>query len=408
MKYSHSIFLAALLAALVSGWCSSKQSGGLPQPSPLANQGAPQRLKVETEKEVTFYPTYAFKDAQGWNINLRGLVHKDEPLANRGLEVFSKCTEAEKNNFRARTADLLDDEKNNEEVFIKFDSDPEDKPYKSPRGGADGIVKLSFVLSDDQATRLLAQQNSSNGWLTYRAVSREHTGLGRVRLIQPDPNGVSLVSDIDDTIKITEVPAGRNIVLRNTFCLDFKPVLEPDMAAKYKELGDIPIHYVSGGPEQLFGPLYDYLITGDGRFPEGTIHLKWFPKPKSREAIENFINAVDSSLNVTYKHKLDTITTLMDKFPDRKFILVGDSGEIDPEVYNEVRTKRPAQVKEIWIRDVINDNALNAFRVAGITIIPVNPPVCVDKKHFDHLSEKIKEKYPTQTYRRNTTPPCGP
>ena len=323
------------------------------------------------------------------------------------LGAFNKCSEAEKANFRTRSADLLDDEKDNEEVFIKFDSDPEDKPYKSPRGGSDGIVKLSFVLSDEQATRLLAQQNSSNGWLTYRAVSREHTGLGRVRLIQPDPNGISLVSDIDDTIKITQVPAGRDIVLRNTFCLDFKSVLDPDMAAKYNALGDIPIHYVSGGPEQLFGPLYDYLITGDGRFPEGTIHLKHFPKPKSREAIENLINAIHSSLDVTYDHKRDTITALMDKFPDRKFILVGDSGEIDPEVYNEIRKRRPAQVKEVWIRDVINDNALNPFRLEGMTVIPVNPPVCVAKKHFDHLDEKMKEKYPTQTYRRNTSPPCG-
>ena len=81
MKHNHSIFLATLLAALVSGWCGSKQTGGLPLTSPFANQGAPKRLKVETEKEVTFYPTYAYKDAQGWNINLRGFVHKDERFA---------------------------------------------------------------------------------------------------------------------------------------------------------------------------------------------------------------------------------------------------------------------------------------------------------------------------------------
>ena len=32
--------------------------------------------------------------------------------------------------FKARTTDLLDESKNNEKVIIKFDSDPEDKPYE--------------------------------------------------------------------------------------------------------------------------------------------------------------------------------------------------------------------------------------------------------------------------------------
>jgi hypothetical protein len=312
-------------------------------------------------------------------------------------------------NFRSRTADILDDDKTFEKVIIKFDSDPDDKPYELSKSGSDGIVRLSLVFSNEKATQLLQKQTSSNGWLTYRAVSGKHTGLGRVRLIEPDPNGVSLVSDIDDTIKITGIPAGKDTVLRNTFCVDFKPVRDPDMAMKYKQVGDIPVHYISGGPEQMFGPLYDYLITGEGGFPEGTFHLKFFPKNFfSSETTKNLIDFINSSLEVTYQHKLKEITTLMERFPDRKFILVGDSGEIDPEVYYEVRKRKPAQVKEIWIRDVLNDDAVNHFRLEGMTIIPVSPPVCVENKHFDHLVAKIKEIYPTKTYQRNTAPPCGP
>ena len=311
-------------------------------------------------------------------------------------------------NFRFRTADFMDDDKTLETVIIKFDSDPDDKAYQLHRSKSDGIVTLNLVLTDQRAQQLMQSQASSNGWLTYRAVSAEHTGLGRVRLIAPDPNGVSLVSDIDDTIKITGIPAGKDIVLKNTFCVDFKAVRDPDMAMKYKEVGDIPIHYVSGGPEQMFGPLYDYLITGAGGFPEGTFHLKFFPKTGfSRETTSNLINFVKSGLNVTYAHKLKEITKLMERFPDRKFILVGDSGEIDPEVYHTVRTMRPAQVKEIWIRDIINDDALNHFRLEGMTIIPVNPPTCIESKHFEHLAAKVKEIYPTKTYQRNMASPCG-
>jgi hypothetical protein len=395
--------------------CSARSENAGPKPietpSPQAtptNPAASPRPKVLTGKEVTFYPTYGYKDTKGWNINLRGWVHEDRPRLHQLLERFSKCNEAEMDNFRSRTADFMDDDKTFEKVIIKFDSDPDDQPYELSRSGSDGIVRLKLLLTEEKAAQLLEKQGSLNGWLTYRTVSAKHTGLGRVRLIAPDPNGISLVSDIDDTIKITEIPAGKDIVLRNTFCIDFKPVREPDMALKYKAAGDIPIHYVSGGPEQMFGPLYDYLIAGEGGFPEGTFHLKFFPKTAfSPTTTRNLVEFVKSGLNVTYEHKLKEITTLMERFPERKFILVGDSGEVDPEVYYTVRKRRPAQVKEIWIRDIINDAALNDFRLEGMTIIPVNPPVCIESKHFAHLAAKVKEIHLTKTYQRNMAPPCG-
>src|SRR5437660_5243561 len=94
----------------------------------------------------------------------------------------------------------------------------------------------------------------------------------------------------------------------------------------------------------------------------------------------------------------------MERFPDRKFMLVGDSGEIDPEVYSEIKKKRPAQVKEIVIRHVINDDLVNHFRLAGMTVIPVNPPICVEDKHFKNLLAKMKQFHP-ETYNRN--PACS-
>ena len=208
------------------------------------------------------------------------------------------------------------------------------------------------------------------------------------------------------TIKATEVPAGKDTVLHNTFCLDFKRVVVPDMAAAYKELGDIPVHYVSGGPEQMFGPLYDFLITGPGAFPEGTFHLKFFSSHPSPESTNKFMDFLGDSLGETYKHKLNEITELMNRFPERKFILVGDSGEIDPEVYSEIRKQRPAQVQEIRIRDLINDNVVNNFRLTGMTVIPVNPVVCVDDKHFEKLLEKMAEHH-TAKYVRNPACPTS-
>ncbi|MFY9622420.1 MAG: phosphatase domain-containing protein [Pyrinomonadaceae bacterium] len=403
--HPHLAFLVLLMAALSSGWCGNRQPL-LPTPPP-AQSAAPARLPVQTEKEVTFYPTYGYRAGPNWNTQLRGWVHEDRKNRAEGtvkiLKLVAKCNDAEVTTVRSRSADFADDNKTSEKVLVKFDSDPDNKAYEFTESDGDGIVKLDLVLTDDQAKRLLEQQHSPNGWLTYRAISKDHTGLGRVRLIERDPNGLSLISDIDDTIKLTEVPAGTGTVLRNTFCLDFKSVMVPDMAAAYKELGDIPVHYVSGGPEQLFGPLYDFLITGPGTFPEGTFHLKFFSSHPSLESTSDLMKFLGSSLQVTFDHKLSEINALMDKFPERKFILVGDSGEIDPEVYNEIRKNRPAQVQEIRIRDLINDNVLNNFRLTGMTVIPVNPVVCVDDKHFDKLLEKIG-KHHTEKYVRN--PAC--
>jgi len=69
------------------------------------------------------------------------------------------------------------------------------------------------------------------------------------------------------------------------------------------------------------------------------------------------------------------ISEIMQRFPERKFILVGDSGEKDPEVYREIKKKFPNQVQEIKIRDVVNDREKNKSRLEGMTIIEAVFPV---------------------------------
>lgn len=53
-----------------------------------------------------------------------------------------------------------------------------------------------------------------------------------------------------------------------------------------------------------------------------------------------------------HDHKSIYIQQIMDTYPQLAFILIGDSGQHDPEVYSEIVTQRPQQVKAIYIRDV--------------------------------------------------------
>jgi hypothetical protein len=373
------------------------------------NEEPPEIIPPAAGEGVTFFPTYGYREETGWRMHLRGWVHENRTwpaplITSLGMQT---CMEDELPTFQLRTDDFLDDDKSLETVVVAFDGDPEGKQYTFALSKADGITELDLTLPDATARQLLAAQNSEE-WLTYRAVPSDHTGLGRVRLIEPQ--GVSLISDIDDTIKVTHIPAGKPTVWKNTFCRDFSHV--SDMHARYEDLGEMPVHYVSGGPEQIYGALYDYLITGAGSFPEGTFHLAFYPKnllsPETLNNAERLIAralelTAETSLNTTFAHKVRVITQILDHFPQRRFVLAGDSGEGDPEVYRAIRQARPQQVDRIWIRDLANDNRDNAYRLEGMEIIAVEPEICMDDQHRDKLSTFLKDHYPSGDYTKSKT-----
>jgi phosphatidate phosphatase APP1 len=86
--------------------------------------------------------------------------------------------------------------------------------------------------------------------------------------------------------------------------------------------------------------------------------------------------------DVTLDQKVRQITQIIEHFPDRDFILIGDSGEADPEVFNLIRQVYPGQVKEIKIRDVVNARELAPERLEGMTVIPA-PTVEPGVSQFD-------------------------
>jgi phosphatidate phosphatase APP1 len=57
------------------------------------------------------------------------------------------------------------------------------------------------------------------------------------------------------------------------------------------------------------------------------------------------------------RYKPGVIEPLLRKFPKRQFVLVGDSGEKDPEIYGALARKHPDQIQRIFIRDVTGESA---------------------------------------------------
>jgi phosphatidate phosphatase APP1 len=354
--------------------------------------------------EVTIYPTYGFQQGTEWIIPMRGWVHQNRRLPDDLIFELAQfivgCDDAETSNFAARFDAFSDDSRSKQTVTIQFDSDNEKHTFLM--SDLNGLIESTVRVSIANAQTLLRQQNSQDNWLSYTVISDGHRGQGRVQLIEPQ--GVSLVSDIDDTIKVTEVPAGKNVVLKNTFCRDFVSVKQ--MIKRYKALENTTFHYVSGGPCQLYQSLSEFLAS-EG-FPDGTFHLKYFPKNfLAGDTRSLLIDSIAGSLGRTYDHKVEQITRLMERLPGRDFVLVGDSGEVDVEVYLRIKELFRTRVKEIWIRDVVNDEAVNNFRLKEVSqIIKAEQIVCPTAEHHEKLAVVIQRDRQVP-YAKNDLPPCG-
>ncbi|KAF9126518.1 hypothetical protein BGW39_006565 [Mortierella sp. 14UC] len=205
-----------------------------------------------------------------------------------------------------------------------------------PGGHFDGILRMSS--GEVNAHR---SKDSDAGHLRFLKLHAHHADMpdpchGVANLI--DSEGVSIISDIDDTIKETNVTAGARIILRNTFLKDMMEV--EGMASVYKRWWNqgAAIHYVSNSPWQLIPSLLEFFHAH--MFPPGSAHLRLHD------------NVLKTYFTAPGENKRRCIREILTDFPDRKFILVGDSGEIDMEIYTEMALEFPVQVVKIFIRDI--------------------------------------------------------
>lgn len=336
-------------------------------------KGAEELLK--RDKEVIVYPTYGYRkpgEEGMWVIPVRVWVNKARrlPIPDEVVGVFANdmghLSPEDIGRLRSRLAHFVADDDSREAVTVTFDEDPE-KGRKYPLSGltdANGLILDELHLPDEKARVLLAEQKSAGGWLSFKAAAEGFEGAGRARLIEPE--GLSVISDIDDTIKVTEVPAGKPIVLRNTFLRGW--VAAEGMDARYRAFGDeVMFHYVSGSPWQLYKLLGEFVR---GTYPEGAFHMKDVRKNLlERESWEDFKNFACNDL-ATFEQKVGQITRIMLNLPRREFILVGDSGEKDPEVFREIRKTFGGRVREIFIRDVVGErDKTDSDRLEGMSVI---------------------------------------
>ena len=172
--------------------------------------------------------------------------------------------------------------------------------------------------------------------------SAPSTGSASEILLPPASAEYGVISDMDDTVLQSEVTkllrAARLMLLENAKTrLPF-----PGVAAFYRALAlgvgdaarDNPIFYVSNSPWNLYGVIADFL-TGQ-ELPAGPILLTdWdFGRPPR-------------------DHKVTAIGEILATYPNLPFLLVGDSGQEDPEIYSDLVRRYPGRILAVYIRNVV-------------------------------------------------------
>lgn len=187
-------------------------------------------------------------------------------------------------------------------------------------------------------------------WTTYTAEVEggSKTSEGRVQLL-PESAQRIIISDIDDTVietgaaqlwQMVKTTLLENVHTRKIFpgVSEFYTSLQNGVTGAEQN----PIFYVTSSPWNLRAFIMKVFKA------RGTPHGPAFMTDWGLSETK-FIKAGHG------EHKLAAIKEVLSTYPDLPVVLIGDSGEKDPEIYTEIVEGHPGRIEVIFIRDVSGD-----------------------------------------------------
>lgn len=331
---------------------------------------------IDRDENVIFYPSLGLHLSQGNpKIEIRGRIFEERRFVSDLTGAALKLAGVNNTNALDELLGPLADQEQAVRLFKErirhflldgerreqFDIDVAGQKVTSPQSdsqGFFGIAKPWFSLPAAAITTHL--QGNANPWVKYSARSNDgsRSFAGTSKLLQGQ--GVTVVSDIDDTIKDSDVPHPKELLV-NTLFRPFRHT--PGMPETYRawEQKNAQFIYLTNSPYQLFEPLHDYL-QGVVRYPEGAYYMRHVGLDDLKQSIDKLL-AVDSLIRNRENPKKHNLIPILEAFPRRKFVLVGDSTESDAEIYVDLyqgknfpegfKEKAYAdRIERIYIRDV--------------------------------------------------------
>jgi phosphatidate phosphatase APP1 len=305
------------------------------------------------DETVALFPALGHWSASGqtWQIPVHGEVyaHGRVGLGKRFLlKLLQRAMKApdadlQTDLFRARISRFLANDCKGRVVSVRCGDDASITTKKSRSNGHFfGTLNVPAgaigPVTDGSLTDAVSGQAAQVELEVLRPGCGERLATGQAYLLPS--RGLSIISEIDDTLKHSHV-ACKQSLLANTFLRQFEPIAGMSELFRGWEAGGAAFHYVSSSPWQLYRHLTEHL-TEQG-FPDGSYHLRAF------RLRDHLIRRI---LMFRRSGKAAVIRGILQTFPDRRFVLVGDSGEIDPEIYGAMARKFPRQVAGIYIRQM--------------------------------------------------------
>ena len=296
---------------------------------------------IAKDEHVVFFTTHTWFDdhSKTWQVPVHGWVYELEDrkvIRAMFAEVLDrkyglKKDAATEDNFTYRTKLLTADNEKGKRIVVNLFGERYVLPKSEPNG------HFQAILSVPETSINLAKDIRVPFKLVLRP-NDERVFEGQSLVV--GDQGISVISDIDDTVKLSYVTDHKKL-FESSFFKDFLPVEGmPELYQKWYKQG-AKFHYVSSSPWQLYEPL-DEFMQNHG-FPEATLSLKMI-----RFKDETFFNLFKSAT----KTKPQAINAIIKRYPNRKYILLGDSGEKDAQVYAQIANQHPDKISKIYIRNV--------------------------------------------------------
>ncbi|KAM5530286.1 hypothetical protein V8D89_013382 [Ganoderma adspersum] len=283
-------------------------------------------------------PSYANYSGNDWNLRFYGLAYKLPNISTSDLDSIinglstNNLNSTQQQLLQNRTQDLASIPIPNANLTATVTANGSSVTNSSgiqlttadDVGEFDQFVTVPGLGSNDSSAVQVVQTGIANV-----------TGPGNGTVILVPSRGISVVSDIDDVLRITKVYVP-NQGLYNSFVQPYVNVPGiPELFEKWsKSLPGAAFHYDTTTPLQLTRTYVDYLFSN---FPLGSLEMR----P---------INLTDPSQILEARQ--NSLLKLFQTFPQRKFVLVGDtSSSTLLSAYPQIAQQFPNNIACIFIRN---------------------------------------------------------
>lgn len=194
----------------------------------------------------------------------------------------------------------------------------------------------------------LARSLASSAPCTFPAAVVLPDGDGRVMkgrfLVPARENGVAIVCDLDDTLKVSNVRSEREL-FSSTFWEEWRAVEGmPELLIAISRATGATTHYLTAARWPLQGE-YAAFLEAEG-CPYGSFHMREF---------DFDLRDLSFARDGAQEHKRGALNEIAAALPEHEFVLIGDSTEADPEVYGAFAREHPGRVRAVLIRLVGED-----------------------------------------------------